>query len=1180
MMSAAHPYHGQVRPALLNWGRRCHRFDVLRGVAAWALLLGGVVAVLTLTELALSPPPPWRLLAFALGVTVLVLAVITCIRHHRHAPGLPELARAAERQLGLPPDALCTVVSVFERPSAGVSAGLAEAVARELMPRLRQPPVPGTLQRRAGLWTVAATASWLVWSLAMFQFPSLLWASARLLLPWASLDAPYAQRLSLFPQDTVIEQGQALQWSATLAHPPRSTAVDLAAAGNVPVLELSFDRQTWSTLPMSPRGAAGFIARLDRVDRDLWFRGVYGRVSTPVYLARVKTQPAFRSVDVEVTYPASLGGAVVRLQPQREPGGTLLTSLPAGASVRVGVTLTEPAQQVTLTGNALTVDGRPEGPSATTWWLRLPPQSTATPSQSARLQLVAVGLRGGSARETLTLLTLADADPTLRLIAPRPDTTVTARDTLDVVLLGEDDVGIESAEVRLRTPRGTTTVPVPVRTPTRRLRVATPISLAMLSLTPGETVGVSAVLRDTSGRVAVSEEVTVRVALVSPDPMLTARLASLTDVGRAVVTAGQAMLRAADALDDLARSPPEARMLGLTSGRLDVAAAADSVGRLERLLPRLARSAGDGRFADAVAALADRVVPARLAAEAALRGSADAGAEQLTLLSGQLRSSAGELARDVAEPVRRLRRGDAAKLLLTARDAAHPLIPSDDASLLHVDERELDDLLRGATATLAELPPPVLTQPREVAADVLAARLDLAWRIEALRPDALPQRAADLAAVAALAGQVRPPPATRLTSLLERLEREHLAARAGAAADPAIVAQAAAAREELSSLERGRETPLLSATPADLTLLTAPAGRDDAEMRRATRLADLARRAREISLTLARLARPIDARTTASVETMLRDLLRSIESDERTARPATLLPMLPPLTPLEPRLATLRTIAAAESRLVELDQRLDRLRELLARHARLMSRPELAAAELAGHLQQLEDALLAADPAVAVGLRDELRRASSELATAALAAETGLLPSLQQLAGTRGSLSTGDLSPVISALEPAVAAVRRTLAELEDARAAIARRDPLAAARTAVSAAAAALRRRDPDIAIAARFSASAADALDLAAEQARRARNLRLLAMLPELMAYANPDVEEADAPPAPPNRPPRGDVPANAAPAAGSSVRPPDEAIDALAGPESLKQAVRAYFDLLEQLPTLQTSPPGGRP
>lgn len=1161
-----------VRPALLHLASRRRRHRVLTaasmglaGLAVWVGMWVGLERWWVMSASGL-----WAGFIAMSAAAVVVAVWVNRVRGGRET--LVATAAVAEGRLGLTPESLQTVVWAMERPLAGESRAMAMAVAAGAAGRLAGLDVSVSERRRTRLWACAAVLGWAVLVGAGLWKPGLLWAGVRLAVPWAMIEPPYGQRLILLPQDVDVPQGGVVQWSATLSRPADRAEGWSSGADRVPEVELSFDRETWSRLPMTPRGSAGHVARLEGVDRDVWYRGVYGSIRTPVYRVRVLTVPAVRSVDLEVVYPASLGGAVVNVGVVRDAEGTWSTAVPVGSAVRVRLAATEALGQVRVSGPGLELTTGRSTEDATAASVRLPADFTAQPSQALPLRMVLVGTRGGRSEETLVLTTLADADPVVRLLPPRSGTAVGPRDDLEMVVLGEDDAGLESGEVRLRTVRGVTTLPLGMRQSPKRWRGSVRASLPGLGLSPGETLWVSAAVRDTSGRTAVSEELALAVSVQAPDPVVAGRLAALADVSRAAMSARTTLIAAAELLGQLAELPPEGRVLSLPGARLQVAAAGDAIGRLQRSLARAVRAAPDARFADAVALLADRTVSAAVAAEAALQGSSAGNAERLRELSGRLRQVAGDLTEDIVRPVEDLRRGDAATLLVATRDGARGLIPPDDGDLLAADDAVLEATARAAATRLASLTAPVLTQPPQPLAGVLASRLELAWRMEALRPDALPQRAADLAAAAAAARQVTS--TAGLVRLLAVLEAEHAATRRGleVAGDVAAVASA---RTSLGELARPRDAVAAVADPADLNVLTAPAARDDPDARRAARLAELARTPRELSESLRRVARPVDSRTASSLETALRDLLRTLDTEDRAARGGAAsgggggVSFVPAQPPPEPRIEAFRAAAVAEARLRDLEQSAVRLRELLDARARLSARPDATAADLSTSERLIAETLRELDGRAALQIRDELRRFSPELSTATVAAERTLAVALAALPqpGEDGRVGAEDLARASAGSSELLPAIGRVLAEIDTARASMTRRDPIAAARANTGAAISAVRRRDPDTALASRFTLAAAEALEAAAEQARRTRTTRLLAMLPDLMAFAAPDEAAGRTLPGNAGLSESGLTPADQGRTA--VLRPPPEAVDALVGPESLRESVRTYFDLLERLP-----------
>ena len=1109
-------YHTTVRPALLAWERaiRTDRFKTaaVTGGTVALLVLAFAVAVDTVWTL-----PGWaRVVGLATAATSAVAWIVPSWAALVRPPDLAKIGAHAEAALGLAPELLVTTVSQHERPAPGISSAIAEALAVRIateLPRLSHVPrLRRSVHRFAATFTVLAIAA--------AAFPQTFTSVKRFALPLADIKFAGASALLVAPGNAEVEQGGAVRVVVTLDRPPTSA--------DAPVLQTSRDGGTWSSTDMSQRGAAGYIATLDNLQRDLLYRVRSGEMTSRVSQILVSTVPSLRRVLAEVVAPESLGGQPSTISPVPDTSGQPPQfRVPTGSRVTLRLSATEPLSSLTVYAPGLILPAKVQPGDPTSAEVRLPGELMAVPGASAELRFQLMGSRGATSWSAAQLSTLPDDDPTVRVLSPRTGTPLGPRDDIEVLTQADDDTAIVRGELRLTTPRGPTTLPLAISGSPRRWQGRTRVSLAPLGVAPGEEVGLTAAVTDSAGRTTVSARVALEISATAPDPLTAARVAALAEAAAHADTAIDSLTLAAIRLAELARFSAADRENAVGPARLTVAAATDTLAQLQRSLARAVRLVADPALADAIANLADATVVPASTADSALADSADASPPDLETLSASLRTAAASLRTTVAEPLRDLRRGDLAALLIGSREAARSMVSEPDADLALADDAHMEAVTRAAAARLQSLPAPETTAG-SMLPGVLPARLELAWRIEALRPDSVPARAADLALAARAARKLTttPGPNADFTLSLSVLDADNLAARYRR--PPPNPDLALTARKALRFLAGEAQE-----SPGPLAPLTDTPPPEDPDTRRAARLAELATEPRKLAQTLRSLPRPAGAQTAAPIESALRDLIRRLDATEG----------LPPPSVLQPRIEAFRAAAAAEARLADLDAAVRKLNAL----SQAAANPATAPPDLESAKSALRDAVDTVATRRADALRDELRRYVPELAPAAFAADRSLKPALAELAS-----SIGDPDRTANAATVATAALFRVQREVDAARTAMTRRDPIAAARANLAAAASALRRRDPDTAAAARFTSSAAEALDTAADQSARVRSTRMLLSLSDLTAFASPPTPS----PLTRNSP-------DAAPTALPDLAPV---------PDQYKDAVRAYF---EKLPRTQAAP-----
>ena len=292
----------------------------LRGAAGASALLGaGLVAAQWANR-----SPIALMTIVAVSIVLAVGALAWAAAPLRHVPSDHRVARFIEEGVPALDDRLVTAVDYFES-GARASAVLAGPMLADAATHARQVDLdailPSTTLKRAG-WR-AAGATLVLMLVAFFGA-----GPARQSLDAASLVLfPSRARLSVQPGDARVTAGSPLTIEARLV----GSRAPLGA-------QVEIDRGDRPRLVDMAGGDSGtFRLPLDAVTVPFHYRVIAGKVTSPTYAITVARPPRVTRVDLEYTYPASLG-----LTPRLEQDSGDIYA-PSGTHVRVRIHTDLPA---------------------------------------------------------------------------------------------------------------------------------------------------------------------------------------------------------------------------------------------------------------------------------------------------------------------------------------------------------------------------------------------------------------------------------------------------------------------------------------------------------------------------------------------------------------------------------------------------------------------------------------------------------------------------------------------------------------------------------------------------------------------------------------------------------------------------------------------------------------------
>lgn len=562
-------------------------------------------------------------------VAIAACAVAVSVAAWRRAEqrsGTRALAHAVEQERGLRRGSLTGLLeiggvgAVADRAAGGVAASLA---GRPLAPRRYR-------SIRSGFAVGGAAAA-----LAMLGFA---WSGARhrdaMEVLWSPLDAA----------------------KGTLLAPMRiESAPHSLAQGATPVLRISAPARAWIDVHSRVPGATWTVARhrvradtatvaLPSIHAVTTVFATDARSASDTVAISVTPQPFVRALSMEVVYPAFLNRPTERL----DAAGQLM--LPEGALIRLRGTASTALSSAELTGPGVHVPLDTEGASFSG---TVPVRGTGVLEWS----MITTDGAAVNAPPPLSIIALHDAPPSVEIISPASDTTVSGDEPVMIAVRATDDHGLHSSVLRVRTPAAERMVALPI--PSAGGTATTDLDLSAVE--PGQTVRVDAsAVERVGGRSSTSAArvITVmrsadarnalRAVSDSADRLAAGLAAGQREIERrtAITAASQGQRVRADEGSRATGHELASRARGIVQEQRDLAARADSLASLTRSLEaRLGRAGAldqglAARLAE-VRSLLERALTAELLARLReAEQSARDGAEE------PLRRSLAEVARE------------------------------------------------------------------------------------------------------------------------------------------------------------------------------------------------------------------------------------------------------------------------------------------------------------------------------------------------------------------------------------------------------------------------------------------------------------------------------------------------------------------------------------------------------
>ena len=461
-----------IRRARARWRALTLFHAAIRGALAAAAVL--LVAVLAAR---LAHPAPIALVAIA-GAACLIAgaAIAWAAAPLRVRPSDLRVARFIEERAPTLDDRLVTAVDVVSSGRETASPAMAEPMVADAAARARAIDVDDVIAsrtlRRAFLQAVAAAV---VLGVVMFAG----WTPGRQAYDAAALVLfPERVRLEVVPGNGRVTAGNPLAIEASLAgnRAPVTPRIQIQAR----------DGDAWREAAMTATRSGRFRFAVESVTAPFKYRVLAGPITSSTYSIAVAHPPRVTRIDVDYTYPASLG-----LKPRTdEDSGDIYA--PAGSDVRLRIHTDRPASMGRITlGNgpsrALSAD------PANVW-------STSLKIVDDTSYRVALTDREGLSNPGDTeyfIRTLADRPPEVHIVKPASDRAVNRLDEVDVEAQADDDYGIERMDL-VYSVRGGPEKTTPFAIPSRATSVTgrRTMFLEDLDVQPGDFVSYYVRARD------------------------------------------------------------------------------------------------------------------------------------------------------------------------------------------------------------------------------------------------------------------------------------------------------------------------------------------------------------------------------------------------------------------------------------------------------------------------------------------------------------------------------------------------------------------------------------------------------------------------------------------------------------------------------------------------------------
>jgi hypothetical protein len=480
--------YGPIRRLLERVRSRYRALEVLRAVIRAALSLSAVVvfALAVQTLVAVATQSPVMLVAVGvLAVLSAAAALVWALRPLRTGHSDRRLARFVEERVPSLDDRLVTAVDLVTSGTQASGRRLAEALLKDASRSVEAVDidhvVPAATVRSRTLQASAAT-------IALVVLAFLARGSMRQSLDAAALTLfPARVALEVSPGDARLKEGAMLSVEARLV----GTTAPVSAR-----LEIE-DGSAWRPSEMIAQGAGRFRSTVSQVARGFRYRVAAGTLLSPVYRVRVVPPPRVARIDIDYSYPSSLG------VPSRTETDTGDVYAPAGTEARLHVHTEQPVARATLSlGSGRSVPLTRQ--SATEFIASL----TVSEDSSYRIALVDPEGLSNDAGGEYFIRVVTDRPPEIHVSKPASDRQVTALEEVDIEAQADDDYGLDRVEL-VYAVRGEAEriVPLAIERRTTMATVRHTLFLEDLGVRPGDFVSYYVRARDvTRGGQARSNE--------------------------------------------------------------------------------------------------------------------------------------------------------------------------------------------------------------------------------------------------------------------------------------------------------------------------------------------------------------------------------------------------------------------------------------------------------------------------------------------------------------------------------------------------------------------------------------------------------------------------------------------------------------------------------------------------
>lgn len=330
-----------------------------------------------------------------------------------------------------------------------------------------------------------------LWRIPSLRFDSL---AERFLDPLAQIPPVTTTLLQVSPGDCDVTQSRSV---TITAHADR--------LGDSPVtLVFNGDGRNWTRVTMSPAGSGQFSFDITSVDRDLHYYVTGGDARSADYTVRVLRAPTISQFRITYEYPAYTG-----------LGPTTVTNTdghiegPAGTRVALAITATEPLQSAMLRAGdeRLLMDhGRDEYSRQANLVIKADTKYS--------IDLISARDVAGSGPVGMSIQAVPDLPPQVRLARGGDSLRLNPREIIPIWYEALDDYGIKSLQIVAQVnDQSPSVIPVRLWGDPRRQQDVFNFDLAMLPLSIGDVVKVTAMATDTAGH--TTESLPLRV-VISP----------------------------------------------------------------------------------------------------------------------------------------------------------------------------------------------------------------------------------------------------------------------------------------------------------------------------------------------------------------------------------------------------------------------------------------------------------------------------------------------------------------------------------------------------------------------------------------------------------------------------------------------------------------------------------------